>query len=156
MKLVVTTPTAIVADLDGINHLRAEDPSGGFGILPGHADFLTALSISVLIWRQQDGAEGYCAVRGGVLTVEEGERIAVATAEAVVGDDLDRLEHEVLARFRRTEAEEAAARTGALHLHWTAVRHMLGYLRPDRRANGFGGGLSGNGGLAEGPGEGGA
>lgn len=141
MKLVVTTPTAIIADLDGIAHLRAEDPSGGFGILPGHADFLTALSLSVLVWRREDGGEGYCAVRGGVLTVEDGERIAVATAEAVVGDDLDRLEHEVLAGFRRTESGEEAARTGARHLHWTAVRHMLGYLRPDRRPGGFDGGL---------------
>lgn len=149
MKLVVTTPTAIVADLEDIAHLRAEDPSGGFGILPGHADFLTALGISVLVWRRRDGSEGYCAVRGGVLTVEAGERIAVATAEAVVGDDLDRLEHEVLAGFRRTETGEEAARTGARHLHLTAVRHMLGYLRPDRRPNGFGG-LSGTGGLGEG------
>lgn len=145
MKLVVTTPTAIVADLDGIAHLRAEDPSGSFGILPGHADFLTALTISVLGWRRQDGTEGYCAVRGGVLTVEAGDRIAVATAEAVAGDDLDRLEHEVLARFRHTESEEAAARTGAQHLHWTAVRHMLGYLRPERQRSGFAAGLHGNG-----------
>lgn len=142
MHLVITTPTAIVAALDGIAHLRAEDPTGSFGIRRGHADFLTALAVSVLSWRREDGSEGFCAVRGGVLSVEDGERIAVATAEAVVGDDLHRLEEEVLARFRRSESEEAAARTGAQHLHLTAVRHMLSYLRPDRRPGGYGpGGL---------------
>lgn len=143
MKLTVTTPTAIAVSRDGITHLRAEDPSGAFGILPGHADFLTALSVTVLAWRDGAGREAFCAVRGGVLTVNGGDTIAVATAEAVPGDDLARLETEVMARFRRGEDEEAGARTGAQRLHWTAVRHMLGYLRAGRPPSdhGFGGGL---------------
>lgn len=143
MKLTVTTPTAIAVERDGITHLRAEDPSGAFGILPGHADFLTALSLSVLAWRDSAGREAFCAVRGGVLAVSGGDTIAVATAEAVPGDDLAHLETEVLARFRRGEDEEAGARTGAQRLHWTAVRHMLGYLRAGRPPSdhGFGGGL---------------
>ncbi|MCW2249119.1 F-type H+-transporting ATPase subunit epsilon [Azospirillum fermentarium] len=148
MKLTVTTPTAIAVRRDGITHLRAEDPSGAFGILPGHADFLTALTVSVLAWRDGAGREEFCAVRGGVLTVSAGDTIAVATAEAVPGGDLAHLETEVLARFRRTESDEAGARTGAQRLHWTAVRHMLGYLRAGRPpsdhalGDGFGGGAA--------------
>ena len=46
-----------------------------FGILPGHADFLTALSISVVTWRDQAGAEHHLAVRGGMLEVRGGERV---------------------------------------------------------------------------------
>ena len=136
MELVITTPTSVAARVGDVAHLRAEDASGAFGILPGHADLLTALSVSVVSWRTADGREGHCAVRGGVLTVSDGTRIAVATREAVVGDDLHALEHEVLARFRQSREEEGEARTGARRLHLAAVRHILAYLRPERRATG--------------------
>ena len=55
MKLTITTPLAIIVEADGIAHLRAEDASGSFGILAGHADFLTALSVAVASWRSDDG-----------------------------------------------------------------------------------------------------
>ena len=57
MKLTVTTPLAIVVEADDVAHLRAEDETGAFGILPGHADFLTALAVSVVSWRDERGAE---------------------------------------------------------------------------------------------------
>jgi F-type H+-transporting ATPase subunit epsilon len=143
LDLVITTPTAVVARSAAVTHLRAEDDSGAFGILPGHADLLTALSVSVVSWREADdnakadengtGRERHCAVRGGVLTVSDGARIAVATREAVAGDDLAALERDVLTRFRQERATEGEARGGARRLHLAAVRHILSYLRPDRR-----------------------
>jgi len=99
MKLRITIPTAVVAELDDVVHLHAEDASGAFGILRRHADFLTVLETSVVSWRRAGGAEGHCAVRGG-------EQIAIATREAVLGDDLVRLEAEVLETFRHKTAEE--------------------------------------------------
>lgn len=136
LSLIVTTPTSVAATLTGIRHLRAEDASGAFGIWPGHADLLTALAISVISWRTADGREGHCAVRGGVLTIRDGAQVAVATREAVPGDDLRALERDVLARFRRTVEEEGEARSGARRMHLAAVRHILAYLRPDRRPTG--------------------
>jgi F-type H+-transporting ATPase subunit epsilon len=142
-ELVITTPTAVVVRSAAVTHLRAEDDSGAFGILPGHADLLTALSVSVVSWREADddakadetgtGRERHCAVRGGVLTVSDGARIAVATREAVAGDDLAALERDVLTRFRQDRAAEGEARGGARRLRLAAVRHILSYLRPDRR-----------------------
>ena len=136
LSLIITTPTSVAAQLTGLRHLRAEDASGAFGIWPGHADLLTALAISVISWRGADGREGHCAVRGGVLTIRDGARIAVATREAVPGDDLRALEHDVLARFRRNVEEEGEARSGARRMHLAAIRHILAYLRPDRRRTG--------------------
>ncbi|MFX7784697.1 hypothetical protein ABTJ92_20970, partial [Acinetobacter baumannii] len=81
-------------------HVRAEDDTGAFGILRGHADFLTALAISVLSWRDEGGGEHHIAVRGGMLAVHGGNAITIATREAVAEDDLHRLETEVLAGFR--------------------------------------------------------
>lgn len=136
MDLVVTTPTSVVVRVPDVVHLRAEDASGGFGVLSGHADLLTALGVSVLSWRCADGREGHCAVHGGVLTVSGGVHVAVATRDAVVGDDLAVLERDVLARFRREREEEEEARTGARRMHLAAVRHILAYLRPERRPGG--------------------
>lgn len=145
LSLIVTTPTSVAVRVAGLAHLRAEDSSGAFGIWPGHADLLTALAVSVISWRGTDGSEGHCAVRGGVLTLHDGAGIAVATREAVVGDDLHALERDVLARFRRSAEEEGEARTGARRMHLAAIRHILGYLRPDRRSSGGPGAPAGNG-----------
>jgi F-type H+-transporting ATPase subunit epsilon len=132
MKLTVATPLAIVVEADNIAHLRAEDETGAFGILPGHADFLTALTISVASWRDDRGAEHHIAVRGGMFEVRGGTTIAIATPEAITGDDLHQLEAEVLAGFRRRFDEEQAARTDAQRLYLAAIRQIVRFLRAER------------------------
>src|SRR5271167_2656300 len=107
MKLHIVTPLCVVLDEDGVEALRAEDASGSFGILPGHADFLTSLAISVVSWKGSDQRVHHCAVRRGVLGVTFGHDVAIATREAVAGDDLALLDTTVLDRFRADlEAEK--------------------------------------------------
>jgi len=132
MRLTVATPLAIVVDTDDVAQLRAEDPTGAFGILPGHADFLTALALSVVSWRDGRGAEHHVAVRAGMLRIHGGDTIAIATREAVPGEDLGQLEAAVLSRFRRGVADEATARSDAQRLYLAAIRRILRYVRPDR------------------------
>ena len=132
MRLTIATPLAIVIEASDVAHLRAEDDTGAFGILPGHADFLTALAVSVASWRDDRGAEHYVAVRGGMLEVRDGNTIAIATPEAVAGDDLHRLESDVLAKFRRQLVEEQAARTDAQRLYLAAIRQIVRFLRDER------------------------
>ncbi len=77
--------------------------------LPDMPIFLTALAASVVSWRRIDGARRYYAVRRCVRSVSDGTLVAIATREAVAGDDLDHLEQMVLAGFRDSiEAERAA------------------------------------------------
>jgi F-type H+-transporting ATPase subunit epsilon len=126
MRLRIVTPLSILLDQD-IDSLRAEDASGSFGILSHHAPFLTALSISILSWRQ-GLTEGFCALRGGVMVV--GKTTQIATPEAVLGDDLATLDTQVLTRFR-TEAEaERVEHVEALRLQMTAIRQMISRLQP--------------------------
>ena len=132
MNLTVTTPLAIIAKADHVVYVRAEDDTGAFGILRGHADFLTALAISVLSWRDEGGGEHHIAVRGGMLAVHDGNAITIATREAVADDDLHRLETEVLASFRRRSEDEVTARTDAQRLYLAAIRQIYRFLRPDR------------------------
>lgn len=132
MKLSVSTPLAIVVDVEDVAHLRAEDETGAFGILPGHADFLTALAISVVTWRDQNGVEHHVAVRGGLLRVHDGDAIVVATREAICSDDLHHLEGEVLTAFRRRLVEDRAARTDAQRLYLAAIRQICCFLKSER------------------------
>ncbi|HMK78953.1 MAG TPA: F0F1 ATP synthase subunit epsilon [Xanthobacteraceae bacterium] len=133
MRLLITTPTAVVVDDPDVASVRAEDESGGFGVLAGHADLLTALALSIVHWRDAGGTPHYCAVRRGVLTVTNGDEVAIATREAVADDDLDRLERVVLAEFHERLDAERAARTESLQLQMKAIRQILRYLRPERR-----------------------
>jgi F-type H+-transporting ATPase subunit epsilon len=131
LHLTVTTPSQILVKSDNVAAVRAEDQSGSFGILPGHADLLTVLVPSVLRWRTADGAARYCAVRGGVFTVAAGRDIAVACREGVVGDSLEDLEAKVrTVRAQELEADRKA-RVEQVRLHALAVRQLLRYLRPN-------------------------
>jgi F-type H+-transporting ATPase subunit epsilon len=131
MRLIVTTPLAVVTKADNVVHVRAEDDTGAFGILHGHTDFLSALTISVVTWRDDHGAEHHIAVRGGMLTVSGGDTITIATREAVPDDDLRRLENEVLAGFQRRREEEVMARADAQRLYLAAIRQIYRFMRPN-------------------------
>jgi F-type H+-transporting ATPase subunit epsilon len=143
VRLTVTTPLAIVVEASDVAHLRAEDETGAFGILSGHADFLTALAVSVVSWRDRRGAEHYIAVRGGMFDVRGGQTIIIATPEAVTGEDLHQLESEVMARFRRQLEEERAARTDAQRLYLAAMRQICRLLRPSEFTGTPGAGVAG-------------
>jgi F-type H+-transporting ATPase subunit epsilon len=131
MKLSITTPFATVLQTDAVVDIRAEDSSGAFGILQGHADFLTVLTVSVLTWRDARRHEHYVAVRGGMLSVQENGAVIVTTPEAIAGEDLHSLEVDVLSRFRRHIDEERAAHTADQRLHVAAIRQIVRLLRSE-------------------------
>ncbi len=132
MRLLITTPTAVVVNEQNVVAVRAEDESGSFGILNGHADFLTALTVSVVSWHHADERQHFCAVRRGVLSVTDGQGVAIATREAIVSDDLARLEQLILTQFRDALEAERTARTDSLQLQMKAIRQIIRYLRPER------------------------
>jgi F-type H+-transporting ATPase subunit epsilon len=133
MRLLITDPTAIIADHADVASVRAEDESGGFGILDGHTDLLTVLTVSVVSWRHRDGKAGYCAVRRGVLSVHGGKEVAIATREAQRGDDLYTLEASVLSRFRAEADAERSGRIASMRLQTQAIRRIVEALRPERQ-----------------------
>ncbi|MHC0053929.1 F0F1 ATP synthase subunit epsilon [Actibacterium sp. D379-3] len=132
LTLTVTTPLTVPVRAIEVTSVRAEDGSGGFGIQPGHADFLTVLGASVLRWRDADGPWRFCALRGGVLRVSGGTRVDVACREAVAGDDLARLE--TLIRAQAEDEGDAArrARGEQTRLHASAIRRLMLRLGPQQ------------------------
>jgi F-type H+-transporting ATPase subunit epsilon len=129
LHLIITTPASVLVDSANVSSVRAEDESGGFGILPGHADLLTVLPPSVVRWRESDGEPRYCALKSGVLTVTGGKRVAIACRQGALGGDLATLEGRVQAlRASETDADRRA-RVEQMRLHAHAVRQLMRYLR---------------------------
>ena len=124
MRLVVTTPTAIVADVPDVRHIRAEDETGAFGIMAGHADFLTALPISVVTWDYGDAAEGFVLVRGGILTVHDGALVEIAARGAFSRDDLVLLGRDAIGELERADELEDVSRTSDARLHLATMRQI--------------------------------
>lgn len=131
MRLRIITPLAVVVDEDAVTAVRAEDASGSFGILAGHADFLTSLGISVIDWKRADGTRHYCAVRRGMFSVGVGRDVAVATREAITGDDLATLDATVLTRFREEIEQERSERFESTQLQINAIRRIVSQIQPD-------------------------
>lgn len=124
MKLFVATPTAIVADIDGVEHVRAEDGTGAFGIAPGHADFLTLLPVSVVTWRNRAGDEAFVLIRGGVLTVHGGDLVEIAARGAYREEDLAALGDTALEQLRKADESEDVTRTSDTRLHLATLRQI--------------------------------
>ena len=138
MRLRIITPLAVVVDEDGVLALRAEDASGGFGILPARGLSHQPRDLRRELERR-DGTRHYCAVRRGVLSVTAGREIAIATREAVTGDDLATLDETVLARFRADIETERTERVESTRLQLNAIRQIMSHLlrTAGRRGGGF-------------------
>jgi len=132
MKLVITTPISLTVDADDVAYVRAEDETGAFGILPGHADFITTLTVSVITWRSTYGREHHVAVRGGVLIVREGHSVEVVTREAVGEDTLEALGTAVLERMRAEVEQGESSRFASACLEVAALRQLQNYLATGR------------------------
>ena len=136
MRLRIATPRTLVVDVADVRYVRAEDTTGAFGIQPGHTEFVTALAVSVLSYREASGKERHVAVRGGVLRVSGGAVVEVATREAVVSDDLDVLLHALATELSARAQAEAKARTRATQLNVALVRNLYRYVRAERDGRG--------------------
>jgi F-type H+-transporting ATPase subunit epsilon len=130
LHLTITTPSMVLTNRMDVLSVRAEDESGGFGILPGHADLLTVLPPSVIRWHARDRVERYCVVGGGVLTVTAGRDVAIACRQATLGNDLAQLEADVAAMRIADADADRRARVEQTRLHAHAVRQLIRYLHP--------------------------
>lgn len=132
LSLVITTPLAVITKVEGVTSFRASDDSGSFGVMPGHADLLSVLRDCVARWKTGKGEWNYCALHGGVMSVENGDTIRIACREGVLGTDVATLEAEVR-RHREAEAQVASrTRVSEAKLHARAIRQIMMHLSHDQ------------------------
>jgi F-type H+-transporting ATPase subunit epsilon len=142
MRLSIRTPLAVVMDETDVTYVRAEDETGAFGILEGHADFLTTLAVCVVMWRRGEQTS-QVAVRGGILRVCSGNHVSIATREAVGEQSLASLGRAVLERMRlQVESEEASHLVGT-RMEFATIRQIERYVASSRNQSVGAGGARG-------------
>ena len=103
MKLEIVTPYKKVVDME-VEEVTATGKLGEFGVLPGHAPFLTSLKIGELAYKNGSKVEhmalnwGYFEIRDDkiivlVETAEAAEEIDVDRAKAALGRAEEKLKH---------------------------------------------------------------
>jgi F-type H+-transporting ATPase subunit epsilon len=109
--------------------LTAVAENGGFGILPNHVDFVTALVPSVLTLMTPEGRERVFGIDEGLL-VKKGQAVDVAARRGVEGDDLSTLRDTVRETFIEMEDDERAARAALSRLEADMVRRFASLRKP--------------------------
>jgi F-type H+-transporting ATPase subunit epsilon len=100
LKVELVTPYKKVLS-EEVDEITASGALGEFGVLPGHAPFLTSLKIGELTYKQ-NGALHHLAVNWGYFEVEHDTvTVLVETAEKADEIDLERAK----AALGRAEAE---------------------------------------------------
>ena len=100
MKLEIVTPYKKVVDTE-VEEVTATGKLGEFGVLPGHAPFLTSLKIGELVYKNNGVAE-HMSLNWGYFEINDDKIIVlVETAEAAAEIDVER------AKAALDRAEEA-------------------------------------------------
>ncbi|MDW7772185.1 MAG: F0F1 ATP synthase subunit epsilon [Desulfobulbaceae bacterium] len=122
MHLKILLPTEVLLH-EEIRQVTAESPSGEFCLKPRHIDFVTALVPGVLVYLDQDKAEHFVAVDGGIL-IKQQEEVSVAARHAVPGE-LGELERVVRKMQEDFIEREKIGRTAAARLEIGFFRRFL-------------------------------
>ena len=76
--------------IDGVVSFVGEDASGSFGILPGHARFMTILELGLARFRRADAAWQYLAMPGAVLYFKD-NLLSLSTRRYFLDQDYERI-----------------------------------------------------------------
>lgn len=128
MLVTLHLPTRTLFD-GRATRLTAVAENGGFGILPNHVDFVTALVPSVLTLMTPEGRERVFGIDEGLL-VKKGNEVDVAVRRGVEGDDLGTLRETVRGTFVEMEEDERVARAALSRLEADMVRRFASLRKP--------------------------
>jgi F-type H+-transporting ATPase subunit epsilon len=118
MKLEILTPYSKVLEME-VDEVTATGKIGEFGVLPGHAPFLTSLRIGELAYKN-NGITEHMALNWGYFEIQD-DRIIVLVETAEASDEID-LERAKAALGRAEEAlkkltaEDSSSRSTRQHL----------------------------------------
>jgi F-type H+-transporting ATPase subunit epsilon len=123
MRLRVLLPEQILLDTE-VRKITAEAENGSFGLLPRHADFVTALVPGILTFTPADGGEEFLAVDEGIL-VKNGADVRVSTRNAVLGQELGALRQMIEERFKKVDEFEKKSRDALYKMEADLVRRFM-------------------------------
>jgi F-type H+-transporting ATPase subunit epsilon len=129
LRLQDATRSEEIAD---VTSFVGEDGSGSFGILAGHARFMTTLRVGLARFRVGESAWSYLAVPGALLYFHD-DVMTLSTRRYLLDDDYDRisqtLQQQLLVEEERLEGMKESLRhmeEEILKRLWEAGRKGLG------------------------------
>ena len=122
-------------DIEGVVSFIAADATGSFGILPGHARFMTSLRVGLARFRCQDGPWRYIALPGGILSFD-GRQLVVGTRRVLLENDLDKVSAALRERLLVEEQQLEGTRRSLRNMEEELLTRMwrLGRQYPDAGA----------------------
>ncbi|WP_201246327.1 F0F1 ATP synthase subunit epsilon [Halochromatium salexigens] len=120
LRLQVFAPTQTLVD-EPVRKIIAEAANGSFCLLPRHIDCVAELVPGILSFLDTNAVERFVAVDVGTL-VKADDRVRIATLNAVVDDDLERLSDTVTESFLTLEQHEQEARSALGRLEAGTLR----------------------------------
>lgn len=106
-KLNIVTPTKIMEK--NITYIRLKDETGFFGILKGHANFLTVMAPSLCYYTDVNGKEVFLAVDEGIVSVREGI-VTITSKEVFENDNAEELAEIIETNLAKRDKSEMAFR----------------------------------------------
>jgi F-type H+-transporting ATPase subunit epsilon len=104
LQFELATPSRLLVSAE-VDEVVAPGAEGYFGVLPGHAPFLTTLAPGDVMYRQ-GGVEHHVAVAGGFAEVT-GDRVIILAETAEAPEEIDRARAE---RARQRAEQRLAGR----------------------------------------------
>jgi F-type H+-transporting ATPase subunit epsilon len=106
-----------------VSKLTARAENGGFGVLPNHVDFVTALAPGVMMLTGPDGEETVFGIDEGIF-VKHDRQVDICVRRVTQGTDLASLKATVRENFVEVDEQERAARSALARLEANMVRQF--------------------------------
>jgi len=110
--------------VEGVESFVGEDASGSFGILPGHAPFLTVLEFGLARFRVAGGTWEYVAAPGAVVRLG-GEDLHFSARHYLRGADREQISTALRVQLAREEQALREVRQSLWQLENGMLRRLL-------------------------------
>lgn len=122
LRLRVLVPERLLLDIP-VLQLVADTVDGSWCIKPRHIDFVTALQRGILVYKDERNMEAFIALNEGLL-IKCDKDVTITTQDAIRGDKLEELRHNVAMKYREDDEQQKLARTALVRLESGAIRRL--------------------------------
>jgi F-type H+-transporting ATPase subunit epsilon len=109
--------------IEGVRSFVGEDASGSFGVLPGHARFLTCLRFGLARFQNAEGSWHYLAMPGGVLSFAD-DVLSLCTRRYYLEADYPRIVALLETRLLKEERAMTELKRNLAHLEREMLRRL--------------------------------
>jgi F-type H+-transporting ATPase subunit epsilon len=116
--------------IEDVESFVGADRSGSFGILPGHARFMTSLTFGLARFRTSEAPWQYLAMPGALLYFR-GNELVLSTRHYLIDEDYTRISTAMAEQLQEEESKLKSMKTSLRRMEEEALKRMwrLGRMR---------------------------